>query len=367
MRAEGWGSMKRVQKNLEELAIEYVLSELRSNARTAAGKERAIQNWKARHGIVNICDYYISALMSVAQDEMRMDFQHRDTVAKETVSIKEHPIWVRSIIAETEEVQKKYKSKMGKYVECWKDDRCKEIAHSDVMSYTRKRKVWNGYNGKYAGLHTNTNGKTGWDCVSDHYCNYTAIVDQAGHYIAFRSHAVGEFEIFKTCGKKMKARGKVYSQQLVIAERGEEKPHILRRFFSLSIPRNSGITWEWDRQEKKGYYLHGVEKYHTISMIGNRKSREYLHEAVEAFQKRRNEKIAKDKEDAIFAHLDSVFVSREDSIKAGNCVRDTEEFENGLMAEIGAEGECAIRADLVWAKRQDNYTKRAILFAALNH
>lgn len=61
-----------------------------------------------------------------------------------------------------------------------------------------------------------------------------------------------------------------------------------------------------------------------------------------------------------------VWVSADDSVGAGNCPLGTTEFRRRVELELGAQGEIgAVRADMILALRDDNYTRRACRAAAL--
>lgn len=60
------------------------------------------------------------------------------------------------------------------------------------------------------------------------------------------------------------------------------------------------------------------------------------------------------------------FVSVEDSVRAGNCESMTERFAHEMWAEMNA-GPCAVRADILLAKRNDSFAKRAVLAAIMRN
>ena len=64
------------------------------------------------------------------------------------------------------------------------------------------------------------------------------------------------------------------------------------------------------------------------------------------------------------AERQRLYVSVDDSTRAGNCPSETERFAKRLWATIEANGPCAVRADLIIASRDDSYTRRAVSAAA---
>jgi len=66
--------------------------------------------------------------------------------------------------------------------------------------------------------------------------------------------------------------------------------------------------------------------------------------------------------DRIIAELDP-YVWLDDSVAAGNCRSETDRFARVLWADLGA-GQCAVRASLILARRDDAYTRRAVRCAA---
>jgi hypothetical protein len=61
--------------------------------------------------------------------------------------------------------------------------------------------------------------------------------------------------------------------------------------------------------------------------------------------------------------LRRVWVAVEDSIRGGNCPTGTEQGAAAIWRQIGADGPCAIRADVLVGLRDDAYARRAIAAA----
>lgn len=58
--------------------------------------------------------------------------------------------------------------------------------------------------------------------------------------------------------------------------------------------------------------------------------------------------------------LETVYVTEQDSLDAGNCAEETKPFAKKVKQYIGAEGPVAVRADVILALRNDMYTRNAI-------
>lgn len=365
-----------VQKSIAEEAIEWAAEEIGSRAKTEAGRKKAVEDYTAKNGIKGIgysyegntiAERYENRLYKIAKDEMDSFFSELENIKKERKELKKYPDYTRFLVSKMGEVQKTYKNKAGILLDGWANNILQNIAFGDIFSSSRYRKIYKGNNCLSPGMRTDTNGKYGWDEVVWHYADYTAIINPAKNKIAYRTDKSDNFEIFSIIRNKMMVRGKVYSSP-IIPKKITLKPHTLRRYYTIAIPQYSSITWVWDREEKAGYYMHNGEKYHTPqNPTGTTQARKYFYEAVEAFRKRRNERIEKSKEDKIFANLDKIFVEIEDSINAGNCKVSTNEWSEKMKNQVGATGECAIRADLIWNLRNDSYARRAILQASKHH
>ena len=147
--------------------------------------------------------------------------------------------------------------------------------------------------------------------------------------------------------------------------REQHKEQILRSV----VRRLAGYFHLRLSHDSDGVFLsHGKEKYHIqrlaymlrtdVSRAEKlAKARDIDRAAIKAFRKRAAEKIEKQ---SLLANASHVYVSRDDSIQAGNCVSMTEEFAKKMWAHIGAIGECAVRGDIILSARYDNYALRAV-------
>jgi hypothetical protein len=136
--------------------------------------------------------------------------------------------------------------------------------------------------------------------------------------------------------------------------------HVQRRILAMATPRV--LTIEYDRTAKKLMLVDATgENYHANGEIRSAANAQSLvATAFAAFRKRRSEKAV-----ALgSAQAARVFVSIEDSLAAGNCTSMTNDFASRIWAELGAQGPCAVRADLVLARRHDSYSLRACAYAA---
>ncbi|TAL13916.1 hypothetical protein EPN95_04485 [Patescibacteria group bacterium] len=234
----------------------------------------------------------------------------------------------------------------------------------------RLRKTYRGEN-RVPGIRTETNGRSGWNCVSWHYADYAAILRPDGRKIwaQYPGGSISEYPV--TALGTAKIGGEIIQpepKKIAPAIR----PHHLRRYYSSPVSRLTAISWMWDRQENAGYYLLEGEKYHTPPRPEGPASAIYR-EAVRAFSKRREEKRAsalRERAELILrtpGQADRHYVAIEDSLAAGNCRTQTEAFAQQARTEIGAIGPCAVRADVILRIRDDSYSRRAVLQAIMAH
>lgn len=211
-----------------------------------------------------------------------------------------------------------------------------------------------------AGMHVLSSYRGGWTRY-DYYADYYLKIN--GHRVEWKltngdegSAAITRLGGFVLDGVKYPAR----------IDRGRRdgaiKPHHVRRMIKAHIPRFSKITVQVIGLRIVLTDPTG-EKYHCSieGIVTDKKARQCVRDAVRAFRKRRRELVALKE-----SGMDKVFVSLEDSLSSGNCETDSKYFAHHIWKKIGATGECAVRADIVLAARNDNYTRRAVS-AAMRH
>lgn len=355
-------SKNKKRLKLAEEAKNWAFEQSCSTAKTQPGKDRAVKKYAEEKQITDLKQTYLTHLQNGAGGVMFDDLAHREYVVGERKQIKKIPVWTRHHLAYTKEVQKTYKSNAGtKEMPGWIEQIIMNIAYNDIFSGMRKRKIYVGKNVYRSPGHRETNnGKGGWDKVVWHYADYTAISNRKG-LIAYRTNHSKQFEILHCFNDHLKIRGEIYKKPIAVKEEKTLSPHHLRRFFNIS--KNPIVKWIWDMDEKAGYYRHGNEKYHTVTKP-EKSSREYLREAVQAFKKRKREKLAEARVGRIFQNLHKIYVTVEDSVESGNCETQTNDMRDKIARELHAEGDFAVRADFLWEHRSDSYTRRAILKAS---
>lgn len=197
----------------------------------------------------------------------------------------------------------------------------------------------------------------------DYYADYTCIFSADGRKVFYRL-ADGTQKV-----KSVTKNGlvKIENQIVKPKEKPEEiyvKAHHKMRIYGKYLPKISNLKLDWDRKNNVLMLVDGKEEFHFPSNTALRKDTKYfkdkLHEAVNALRKRRKEKI---KEEVLRQRAARTFVSYDDSRNSGNCHDFTVYFAKNMWKKIGAEGECAVRADLILAERNDSYTKRAVQYA----
>jgi len=119
-------------------------------------------------------------------------------------------------------------------------------------------------------------------------------------------------------------------------------------------------VWRWNLEEKAGEYIHITtgEVYHTPAFA--RSAKTIFAEAIHAFRLRRDEKKRKQAE---LKSLENIYVTAADSIAAGNCRVNTEQFNHDLDKKYGVHI-IAVSGAALLQMRDDSYTRRAVQYAA---
>lgn len=197
----------------------------------------------------------------------------------------------------------------------------------------------------------------------DYYADYTFILSPNGRKVFYRlSNGTQKTAAISPSGWCW-INGKLLKPQTKLPEIAIKPRHIQRVFEKVLGRRNSLIKFEWDRKGGLPMLVSGSEQYHFPKSFGHKYTAEVeklIQSAINAFRIRAAAKID---EALIRQKAVRTFVSFDDSIQSGNCTPITEEFARKMWAKIGAIGECAVRADLILAERNDSYTKRAIQYA----
>lgn len=87
--------------------------------------------------------------------------------------------------------------------------------------------------------------------------------------------------------------------------------------------------------------------------------------ASRAFQKKEMEKFHKEREAGILAQAERIFVSPEDSVRAGNCPQGTRDFILKFFPSVLERGGIRIRGSFLLSLQDDEFTRRAIVFAGI--
>jgi hypothetical protein len=313
---------------------------------------------------------YLDAQQEEAMREMQEAFARRERWTGLKKLVAKVPLYARFVVygeKVPESVRRAWKGRSGQlltsggYI-----DRIAEVAFARAP-WGRLQKRYKGKSCLAADIRTETNGKYGWNKVSWHYADFTAIQSPDKRRIWVRYPDGSETEYHATLAGTMKIEG----VRLMLETRSEPviRAHHLRRYYTAPLRRLAGITWVWDRTEQAGYYLSADgERYHTEARpMGQAQS--YYRLAITAFRKRRAEKAqtAKRKaaEQRLTEHADRIFVQMEDSVTAGNCPIGTRAFAAPLLAELADGYPAAVRADVILARRDDSFTRRACLQAAM--
>ena len=110
-----------------------------------------------------------------------------------------------------------------------------------------------------------------------------------------------------------------------------------------------------------------LNQYHDGSYFGSYTIN--INEAINNIELRRKERLEKYFEEKIEElDLTTIFVSREDSLKAGNCIIETDKLITEISNKLHIDSkQFALRADTLIRFRDDNFAKRAIIKSYVEH
>jgi hypothetical protein len=130
-------------------------------------------------------------------------------------------------------------------------------------------------------------------------------------------------------------------------------------------PREFRLTWVeqsagFSLKAENGWLIRG---YHctapTIEQARKKEAKARVNALVATLAAREQRRVKQEE----LAHLRQVWIELADSIAGGNCRSASEQFAQTAYREIGANGPCAVRADIVLSMRDDMWTRRALAVA----
>jgi len=324
----------------------------------------------ARRELRSLEQWYLDAMHQQAEEEMKVEFQRRENWETNKKEARKIPAYARHFLVANPpaRIALQYKRQAGALLDAvFPRDAIREAAFYRAP-WGRLRKCYRGDNSTHAGIRTETNGKSGWDCVSWHYADYTAIVSRDGKqiYVVYPDRSS---EIVRLSPNRSIARvdGLIVRNKINIATPPAIRAHHLRRYYSAPLRGLAPVRWEWSREEKAGYYLETTtgEKYHTEPRPTGPAAK-YYRAAIEAFRKRReeHEKTARREAAREFLRVRGrdILITADDSVSSGNCPAGTQSFAQRLRDEYGLQ--YVIPAPLLLKIRRDSFTERAALAAA---
>jgi len=233
-----------------------------------------------------------------------------------------------------------------------------------VCDFGRKKRTHCGDSCLSPGMRTESydRGQNPWGgkwTHYDYYADYTLIspVNHGNNYSMYyvdadhNRHTVYVTQNYIKIGKEEPQR-----RRIATPKTAKFPVHIQRRILSAHVP--GILSVDYDREEKSLMLVDGFgEQYHLPEIQTVKYAKNCVKNAIAAFRKRRAEKVKIDMPEKIW-------VSVEDSYDAGNCHTETNRFAAEVMKKIGADGHVCVRADVILAIRNDNYTRRAVSYAA---
>jgi hypothetical protein len=271
------------------------------------------------------------------------------------------PLCARAFFADSVRTAKRLKREIAQ----WDAAKGNLVSNGEVAHYAyrladwgRLRKTYTGNSTLSPGIVTTDNGKWGWDKVVWHSADYTLINSRKRYGLAY---FVGPDHVARKCLQSphyYQINGERFSRTIRRAEVNSFPVHIQRRLLEAATPR--ALRVEFDREAKALMLIEiSGENYHVGPIKSAAAARAAVKNAISAFRIRRATHV-----NLSDTTLEFVFVQLTDSTEAGNCESQSKRFAEQAFATIGAQGDCAVRADIILSLRNDSYTRRAVSFAA---
>lgn len=331
---------------------QYLFSLTDSVATTVTAQRNAI----ARAGLVN-----------KSKNDLRKETLAKFKIFKNKPLNKNIPLYV---------LRKRFnESSFYKLENAGKKVTCNEIRSIAFQSanWGKLRKRNYGESSLYAGIRTETNGKSGWKCVSYHYADYVLIKssDNKKIFIQFNGTSV-EKTLFNN---KFILNGKVYTldknKQLFINTARIQCKILKKAGFQAKVVRQTEdlVAFGSDKSSKTGQ-LYCIVKWNNVSWYhcDNKHfiSVRELKAKFDKFIKVENEKQLNNKCMLLIKNQpEKIWVSKEDSLQAGNCLPGTELFEKIVNRELKTNFVIgAVRADILLSIRNDGFVLKAVQYAA---
>lgn len=257
----------------------------------------------------------------------------------------------------------------GKIVTC---NKIRSLAFQNT-DWGKLRKKNSGESSLYAGIRTETNGKSGWNCVSDHYADYVLIKspDNKKIFIQFNGTSV-EKTLFNN---KFILNGKVYSLEknipLFINTARIQCKILKKAGFQAKVVRQTEdlVAFGSDKSSKTGQ-LYCIVEWNNMSWYHcdnkNFISVREIKARFDRFTKVENEKQLNNKCMLLIkSQPEKIWVSKEDSLQSGNCLPGTELFEKIVNRKLQTDFTLgAVRADVLLSIRNDDFVLKAVQYAA---
>lgn len=330
----------------------YLFSLTPSNAQTPAAQRTAI----AREGLAG------KTKSDILAERLK---QWREFRAKpENADLKRTPAW---LVAARFEAFPGWKNvatiKAGKPLNV---ESIAAIAHN-AIDWGRLRKHSRGSGDAFQPRVTEEdNGKTGWHRVVRRFACYLCVISPDRKSIAIQAKTGDKIAIHKIrngCFLHDRQRHWINARRTTDWNLTEETAKIMARALRRRLPAGLDCT----NDGRKVYVTEKStgELYHFDCW-----SHAPLSVVREAFEKRailRRQEARNAEIDRLLADRAAfVWVEYSDSILSGNCESESRRFRESLQKQLSAEGELgAVRADIILAMRDDNYTRRACRVAAL--
>lgn len=217
------------------------------------------------------------------------------------------------------------------------------------------------------------NGKSGWDKVVFRYADYLCVVSPDGRKIAVQVDKQ-PIEVHTLLRGRFLFRGELiilfYQQcsQITYATQLRARCKLLRRAgYDARIVRQTKemVSAGSGESLRSGGRIEcvvpdGLGGWYHVS------ARESVENVRQALVRRRINARNDELDKQIKQSANSIWVTVDDSLAAGNCVPGTDAFKSTLLGRLQADGEVgAVRADVILALRADQFTMRAVRAAVL--
>lgn len=241
------------------------------------------------------------------------------------------------------------------------------IAHYSV-DWGRLRKHSGGNATAFAPrVREETNGKTGWDCVTWRHADYLSVLSPDGHTIAIQTDS-SPIELHSVYRNQCLYRG----ERVYLKLRDAYRPYRVTLRDTCRLLRRHGYDSRMVHQSadmvSAGSGDSTRDRSHQLYCVIPDGIGGWYHvtagQSVESIRatlaNRRQTQQAAEIDAAVDRVADRLWVCVDDSLSSGNCYPGTNQFRQSIQSVLSADGELgAVTAATILSLRDDQFTRRA--------